>query len=225
MRGVATRWAVGATLCAVGFTAGCASEPRGEMRESERDTILISINDERYQQQAFGEVITGAFVRSGREAYLETERNSMDKPRISRLESGQVDLVVGCTGEFLHYLDPALAEKLSKEYLADKAKGLDPNDGTWRDKVYQAMVGSLPSTLMATDPSNAQGCDNYEGPELPQNVVPVFRETALSRDDRGILNKVTGGISTKDLDTLFDGDQRREATHSRAEALLNKLTF
>lgn len=225
MRAVKSGLALALTMCAVAFSAGCAEEPRGVRRESEADAITVSINGNRYQQQAVGEVFTGAFVRSGREAYLEAESNSEEKPRISRLESGRVDLVVGCTGEFLHYLDPALAEKLSKEYVAEKEKGLDPNDGTWRDKVYQAMVGSLPSPLMATDPSNAQGCDNYDGPELPQNVVPIFRETALSRDDRVILNKVTGGISTKDLDVLFAGDHGREAMKSRADALLTKLTF
>lgn len=225
MTGLRTRFTVATLACAALVVAGCGAEPRGVKRESETDSITVSINGNRYQQQAFGEVITEAFVRSGREADLETESNSTQQSRISRLESGQVDLVVGCTGEFLYDLDPVLAEKLSKDYVVDKAKGMDPNEGTWRDEVYEAMVGSLPSTLMATDPSNAQGCEGYDGPELPQNVVPIFRETALSREDRTTLNKVSGGISTEDLHTLFAGDQDREATRQRVDLLLAKLTF
>lgn len=225
MKRSTSRGVVGAVLCLTTVLAGCAEEPRGELHESDVDSIMVSINGERYQQLAVGEVVTGAFVRSGRQAFLDIEHNAAQKPRIDRVTNGQADLVVGCTGELLFYMDPERAKELSEKYLEDKKKGLDPNDGTWRDTVYQEMVGALPSNLMATDPSNAQGCPNYDGPELPQNVVPVFREVALNRQDRVILNKITGGITTDDLKTLVEGDQSRDATRVRADELLTKLTF
>lgn len=215
----------GAALVGLLSITACAAEPGPLLRESQANGITVSVNGDRYQQLVIGEVITGAFVRSHRQAFLETESNAKIKPRISRVEEGRADLVVGCTGELLYYLDPTLAHELSHKYVADKEKGLDPNDGEWRDKVYQAMVGSLPNQLMATDPSNAQGCTNYDGPELPQNVVPVFRETALSRDDRVILNKVTGGLTTSDLEKLFAGPQDDRSTRDRADQLLASLSF
>lgn len=221
----ARRTKVLSAVCLVAVLAGCAPEPRALHRESDVQPITVSINADRQQQIALGEVVTGAFLRSGREAYLDLERNSTEKPRIDRVTTGRADLVLGCTGELLYYLDPIRAKELSEEYLKDKAQGLDPNDGTWRDTVYQEMVGSLPPNLMATDPSNAQSCANYEGPELPQNVVPVFREEALQRSDRVILNKVSGGITTDDLKTLFEGDPSQEAVRARANELLTKLTF
>ncbi|MEJ5927442.1 hypothetical protein WG915_02290 [Corynebacterium sp. H128] len=215
-----------AALVLLGSTVtGGTPQPSARPREAETDSITVSINGDRYQQKALGEVVTGAFVRSGKEAYLESETASDRKPRLERLQSGDADLVLGCTGELLFYLDPALAQELSAQYQRDKEKGLDPNDGTWRDKVYQAMVGSLPNTMMATDPSNATGCNGYDGPELPQNVVPVFRETALQRRDRLTLNQISGGITTKDLDELFAGPRDDDATKERAQKLLSKLDF
>lgn len=214
-----------ALLCVAVLSTSCAPEPRGKLRESEANAITVSINDNWYQQEVLGEMVTGAFVRSGREAYLEAESNSKEKPRISRVQSGEADVVIGCTGEFLHYLNPQLAQEMSEKYVAAKKAGLDPNDGTWRDKVYQAMVGSLPNALMATDPSNAKGCDNYDGPELPQNPVPVFREVALTRQDRITLNTVSGGITTDDLERLYSGDHSPAATRERVDELLSTLTF
>lgn len=211
-------------VCA-SVVSGCAPEPHAARREAEVDAITISVNFDKYRQKALGEVVMGAFTRSGREAYVESESNPADRPRISRLQNGRADLVLGCTGELLNYLDPQLARELSKNYVAAKEKGLDPNDGTWRDSVYEAMVGSLPSDLMATDPSNAQGCPGAEGPELPQNIVPVFREAALTRNDRIVLNKVTGGMSTDDLVKLVDGSQDRAETKKRADQLLTQLEF
>lgn len=219
MRWVAAVVVVGALSTAT----ACLPEPRGLPREADIDSISISSNSDSYEQVALSHVLLEAYFRNGRQVYLAPESNSRKNPRIDRLQQGEVDLVVGCTGELLNMIDPQLAAQLSKKYVAAKAKGIDPNDGQWRDDVYEAMVSALPSSLMATDPSNATGCANYTGPELPQNIVPVFRESALKREDREVLNKVTGGITSEDVVKLQEGPRNDESTKERARQLLVKL--
>ena len=121
--------------------------------------------------------------------------------RMQAVQSGGVTLSFGCTGELLGLIDPVTARELADEYIADDdpGKALSPE---WRDRVYAAVSSALPGEIMATDPSNALGCEGYDGPELPQNIVPVYRKPMLDRRDRLILNSVGGTISTADIREL-----------------------
>ncbi|MCL0120929.1 hypothetical protein [Corynebacterium pygosceleis] len=191
------------TVIGVPLLSGCAPEPAGEPGESEFRPVQISVNSSSIEQRILGEMYQRTLRSHDRDAYLTLETTSNDNQRIERLNERRADLVVGCTGELLHQLNPVAAEELSAQYTAAVASGdVDRNSGEWREKVYSALVGSLPGNMMATDPSNALGCEDYDGPELPQNIVPVYRKPMLDRRDRLILNSVGGTISTADIREL-----------------------
>ncbi|MDU0478323.1 hypothetical protein QVA66_03605 [Staphylococcus chromogenes] len=202
-----------------GVCAACAAQPQPVPHEAEYITIKVVADEENLEQQILGDLYTEALIRRGHESYVEL--TGKDASRISQLEEGRGDLAIGCTGEFLNRLNPSLAAELSAEYQAAKAAGIDPNDGTWRDKIYQAMVASLPDTLAASNPSNATGCANYAGPELPLNVVPIFRETALHRHNRDTMNIVSGSINDKDLRRLYGDTHDVLTARPRAVELLD----
>ena len=192
-----------ATVICVPVLAACAPEPAGPPVESEFRPVQISVNSSSIEQRILGEMYHRTLPAHDRDAYLTLETASNDNQRIERLNERKADLVVGCTGELLHQLNPVAAEELSREYTAALENGeVDRNSGEWREKVYSALVGSLPGNMMATDPSNALGCEGYDGPELPQNIVPVYRKPMLDRRDRLILNSVGGTISTADIREL-----------------------
>lgn len=191
------------TVVGVPLVAACAPEPSAPPGESEFRPVQISVNSSSIEQRILGEMYQRTLRAHDRDAYLTLETASNDNQRIERLNERRADLVVGCTGELLHQLDPVAAEELSREYTAALENGeVDKNSGEWREKVYAALVGSLPGNMMATDPSNALGCTDYDGPELPQNIVPVYRKPMLNRRDRLILNSVGGTISTADIREL-----------------------
>ncbi|MDO5076517.1 hypothetical protein [Corynebacterium sp.] len=197
---------VPAAVAIVGLSVGvsaCAEEPQHTQRESDYKPIEIAVVDHSSEQLILGELYQRAFKREKRDAFLRLSASETDIRKIERVRNRNADLVIGCTGELLYELNPKLAESLSKEYEKDRADGkVDANNGEWRDKVYTAMVGSLPGKLTASDPSNATGCANYDGPELPQNIVPVFRKQVLNRDDRLVLNYISGTITTGDMREL-----------------------
>ncbi|APT84498.1 hypothetical protein CAQU_04840 [Corynebacterium aquilae DSM 44791] len=201
-----------------GLVAGCAPEPQREVNPAQANAVRVVIDDASPKQWIVGELYMRALNNYGRDAvpYLPSE----DAPSTARLEalvSGKADVVVGCTGQLLEELNPVEASRLSEEYSQAIAEGkIDPNDGTWRDKTYEALVNSLPGSLAATDPSNAVACDPESSPKLPQNVVPIYRKPVLNRKGRLIMNRVTGTISTKDVDQLA---QEVERTSSVSETL------
>ncbi|MEZ2122273.1 MULTISPECIES: hypothetical protein [unclassified Corynebacterium] len=192
-----------ASVVGAPLLSACAPEPAAPPGESEFRPVQISVNSSSIEQRILGEMYQRTLRSHQRDAYLTLETASNDNQRIERLNERRADLVVGCTGELLHQLNPVAAAELSREYTAAVESGeVDRNSGEWREKVYAAMVGSLPGNMMATDPSNALGCENYDGPELPQNIVPVYRKPMLDRRDRLILNSVGGTISTADIREL-----------------------
>lgn len=183
-------------------------------RESEYKPIEIAVVDHSYEQLILGELYQRAFKIKERDAFLRLSASDTQVRKIERIRNRTADLVIGCTGELLYELNPDLAEEISKEYRQAIAEGkVDSNNGEWRDRVYREMVGALPGKLSASDPSNAIACSNYDGPELPQNVVPVYRKQVLDRDDKLVLNYISGLISTQDMSKLIkEAEQENSAS-------------
>ena len=102
----------------------------------------------------------GALERRGRDASAIIEVPADE--RMLAVQSGTVTLSFGCTGELLGLIDPATARELAEEYIADDDPG-KALSAEWRDRVYAAMSAALPGEIMATDPSNAQGCGREDG--------------------------------------------------------------
>ncbi|MBN9644891.1 hypothetical protein ACFSSC_07165 [Corynebacterium mendelii] len=206
----ATLLAAAATV-ACGTVAGCAEEPGPDPLDSDFRPIRISVNANSEEQRILGEIYQRALNNAGHGAYLSMETVPVDHHRLHRLNELSGDLIVGCTGELLNQLNPVQAQRLSTEWVAattGATQGELKNSGDWREKVYQAMVGSLPGNMLASDPSNAIGCDDYDGPPLPQHIVPVYRKPMLDRGDRLILNKVGGTITTADIEELVKKARR-----------------
>lgn len=211
---------VAAIVIAASAAAACAPEPAAVDHPEETAPIRVAVDPANTEQRVMGELYTRSLVRHGRQAYIDL--NIQNPPSIETLTSGESDLMVGCTGSILNELNPQLAEQLSKQYVADQKAGkVDKNSGTWRDKVNKEMVGSLPGSLAAPNPSDTKGCEHYDGPELPQNLVPIYRKPMLDRHSREVVNEVTGNISQNDLKQLKNEVDRTSSVSAAVEPYLN----
>lgn len=135
--------------------AGCTGEdPAMPDPAAQTAPVVIGADGGDDQQRVLAEVYSGALESRGRESEI------VDVPaaeRVDAVRTGHVGMAFGCTGELLGLLAPGVARQLADEYEADD----DPGKATsaeWRDRVYVAMSEALPGEVMATDPSNAQGC-------------------------------------------------------------------
>ncbi|UBI03084.1 type 2 periplasmic-binding domain-containing protein [Corynebacterium freneyi] len=208
-----------ATLATTLVLAGCASQdPAVPVPAEQSEPVVVGADARIAQQAVMAEVYAGALERRGREAAPVVEVPADE--RMLAVQSGTVTLSFGCTGELLGLIDPATARELAEEYLADDDPG-KALSAEWRDRVYGAMSAALPGEIMATDPSNAQGCGREDGLDedeatalearahedpgavLPQHIVPFYLKPALTRADRvNVLNRVAGSLSTEELDDL-----------------------
>ena len=187
-------------------------EPRPRQVPVQKENLYIAVDPDSVEHRVVSEVYKTVLDNRGRFAVIRSEDNLIDAP-FDPLNEGTIDLVVGCTGALLELVNPILAEELEKEYLsAVEAGETDINSGEWRDRIFDALLGSLPSHLDTADPSNAQGCPEANG--LPQNIVPIYRSPTFSRADREILNWASGAITTPELQELMEG--ARETGRSRA---------
>ena len=201
--------------------SGCASQDPGVPEPPvQTQPITVGADLADAQQAVLGEVYVGAMERRGRGA--EAVIDVPSEERMQAVQSGGVTLSFGCTGELLGLIDPVTARELADEYIADDdpGKALSPE---WRDRVYAAVSSALPGEIMATDPSNAQGCGREDGLSdaeaaaleasvaddpgavLPQHIVPFYLKPAMTRSDRvNVLNRVAGSMSTEELDRLTE---------------------
>ena len=201
--------------------SGCASQDPGVPEPAaQTQPITVGADLADAQQAVLGEIYVGAMERRGRGA--EAVIDVPSEERMQAVQSGGVTLSFGCTGELLGLIDPVTARELADEYIADDdpGKALSPE---WRDRVYAAVSSALPGEIMATDPSNAQGCGREDGLSdaeaaaleasvaddpgavLPQHIVPFYLKPAMTRSDRvNVLNRVAGSMSTEELDRLTE---------------------
>lgn len=194
---------------------GCASQdPAMPAPPEQAEPVVVAVDGGIVQQTVLAEVYAGALERRGREAAVEPVASD---ERVIAVQSGAATMSFGCTGELLGLVDPTTARELADAYLADDDPG-KALSAEWRDRVYAALSEALPGEIMATDPSNAQGCGRedgltadeekalaagvaeFPGLVLPQHVVPFYRKPALTRADRvNVLNRVAGSLSTEEL--------------------------
>lgn len=176
-------------------------EPHPRQVAEQKENLYIAVDPDYLGHDVISEVYKTVLGNRGRFAVIRHEDNLNADP-FGPLNEGTADLVVGCTGALLEVVNPVLAEELEAEYLAAMQAGeTDINSGEWRDRTFDALIGSLPSHLDTADPSNAQGCSSAN--ELPQNVVPIYRNPTFSRSDREILNWASGAITTSELQELI----------------------
>ncbi|OKX83717.1 type 2 periplasmic-binding domain-containing protein [Corynebacterium glutamicum] len=201
--------------------AGCSTlsqEPSPPVPLGNVDTVQIVSPNGEIESFVLGKLYETALVERGRSASVQLIDGDLDE-QLSMLRDDSTDLVIACSGQLLEYYNPDLASEFAVEYANQTA--FDKNSGEWREKVYDALQGSLPYSIVATDPSNAIGCK--DDTSLPQNIVPIYRKPNLDRDNRDTLNFVSGSLGTSDLEALVKDAQTTGTTSETAlDFLLSK---
>ena len=77
------------------------------------------------------------------------------------------------------------------------------DSGDRREAVYQAVMGSIGDNINGADPSNALGCSEQDS-AIPQHIIPVYRSSVINREERGVLNVISGTITTEDLEKMVE---------------------
>lgn len=203
------------TLVACGSVDANKFEPHSRQVPTQKENLYVAVDPDSSEHHVISELYETVLDNRGRFAVIRLEEN-LDTAPFDPLNEGMADLVVGCTGALLEVVNPVLAGELEEEYRSEVEAGeTDINSGEWRDRTFDALLGSLPSHLATADPSNAQGCSGANG--LPQNVVPVYRNPTFSRGDREILNWASGAITTSELQGLVEDVEKLGRTRGLVE--------
>ncbi|MBK4137137.1 hypothetical protein GWO52_01305 [Corynebacterium macginleyi] len=193
----------GAVLSAT-LLAGCTDrvviEPSAE--SSDREPIDIVIDSDDTDQVVLGEIYRQILAREGREATVVKEdlyQTHVDKGR-SFTPAG--NFYVGCTGDFLSYLNPSEARDISRAYK----KSVSDSQAGGEDflaRTHIALMSALPTDLATVEPSGAYGCEDAQ-PELPENFVVIYRKGLFDREEENAFASVTKFITQKDLSDLAE---------------------
>lgn len=193
------------------------AEPERDPNPNHTKAVEISVAANSPEQLILGEVYAQTLEELGRPTNLSIVDSPHTTGRLDRLQSGQTDMVIGCTGVFLHALDPVRAGELAGEIAADEIE--DPFDETYRE-----FIGALPGTITSPDPSSAQGCADEaleKGvPDLPQSVVPVYKRDLFDRTEIVELTAVTRLLTTEDLATLIESAAEESSASQAVTAWL-----
>ncbi|MDO4908243.1 MAG: hypothetical protein Q3962_00110 [Corynebacterium sp.] len=186
-------------------------DPTVRTRSDSSGDISIVYDQNNQEAWLIGSLYQEALDRAGRNAKPNLSFTGVQSTPLTTLLDNDADLYVSCTGDLLAALNPAEAQKLEEEYT--KATTEEINAGEWREKVYTALMASLPDDLSAADPSNAIGCQD-SSVNLPQNIVPIYRRTNFDRAARLVLNSVSGTISTQDVQDLVKEAEDQKSVSS-----------
>lgn len=188
---------------ALALSSCAAAEPTSNsFHNQDRPLVIAVVTDsaDSTEQLVFGQLYEHALVDDGRTAVVDVlPHDSQQQHPIARIGDTRTEMMVGCTGELLTAFHPDAAEELRQDIAEadDPALALDEN----RQRTYDELKGVLPAHLDAPDPSPAEGCEADES-GLPQNIVPVFQKTALSRADRQTLNELGRSLTTEDIEDM-----------------------
>lgn len=197
--------------------SGCAAAEPGPGPELAHDApVSISVDADSVGQLLLGEIYQRTLSGPERDVALNAETSPEDNPKVHRLESGQANFIVGCTGELLSEMNPAAAREIA-EGTDDEAENVD--------LVYDQFVGSLSGDLATTDPSSAQGCADAEGPEMTQNIVPVFEADLFGRAELGQLSSITKLLTTADLENMIDAVDETGSVPDAVDSWMNSNTM
>ncbi|APT92808.1 hypothetical protein CPHO_07800 [Corynebacterium phocae] len=190
----------GAAVAITLTMSGCQSaQPSSQTNPISDSQVRILVNPDSERELVIGEIYMQSLEASNRSVRLVPIDEPTPEKRIEALLNGQVDLVVGCTGNFLDYLDPVRAGEIEEE-LRNEPEVQSGKD--FLAETHIAMMGALTPNLMTVEPSTAQGCLGQETTDLPQNYVPIFSKDLFDRAETGIVSSVTKFLAVRDLDWL-----------------------
>lgn len=214
---------IGAVVLVLGALSGCAKfEPKAEPLPESGQVVTVLVRPNSFEQAVLGELYKQILVMDGRRAQV-TADISGESPLHSLLaETG--DVYISCASELLRQNDPNTARDLEQEFAKTKDGRTPVEWAEIREDTYKAVVASLGNGLSATDPSNALGCPG-DNSDLAHNLVPIYRTPVLSRRDRISLNKVSGSISTAELEELVTRARQGENTSDMVTEFLSTKTL
>ncbi len=207
---VAASGALGLTGC----TGSEAFANFGVLQNDGQQTLSIGVNPEDSEQLVVGEIYNQVLAAYGRPVGTAANTNFAQRSAMDTLREDDIDLVVSCTGTLLYDFDRATAET----YITDDEEAPQAPNAERADEVYASLVATFPHDIRTVDPSPAQGCADSEAAAagLPQNLVPLFKEGKLSRQEIKRLNFITRVMSTEDIEEMAervdDGELVRDAT-------------
>lgn len=157
--------------------------------------VAIGVDASSTEQIVLGEIYSQIFDQMG---YASTvvDLPAIEADPVEQLRTAGVDLVIACTGELLRSQDRAAAEAL----IASGEEGEALSVAT-----YDAVVATFPGEVRTVDPSPAMGCaSGASADELPQNIIPVFKDTTFDRQTAFRLNFITRVMATDRIEEMVD---------------------
>lgn len=193
-----------AGLAASAILSGCARfEPSAAASVDSVRPVIVGANADSTEQKVLGQLYAQTLsVHEGRPASVKLLSGKDSGEALDAIRSGEVDLIVTCTGSVLSANNPDLAREIHEEFEG-AAGDKDPNDVDYNVATFEAMMSVLPPDLHATDQSGAEACAKAGGEDLPQSIIPVFRKTLFDRDELNTLDSLTKYLTTPEVKKLI----------------------
>lgn len=199
--------------------ASCSAtaEPLSASQEERFASITIARDSAEPEQKILAELYSQALSRHGK-------RNEVVEIAAGEgweaINDRRVGMVIACTGDVVGRAQPELAEGLAKKFGEADAQ---PNSEDNQRATYEYAVHSLAGFLQVPDPSPAQGCQDSEFKELPQNIIPIYDAAALDRETRYAINKLGRYLDEQTLKDLADKAESSSLADAVREWLDAKL--
>lgn len=186
--------------------SSCADqEPSNPRQVDSAPVVQVLVQGDAPEQLVLPELYAQTMTRMGREATLKPLEPGIDP--VTALSQGHGDVFITCAGTFVERHNEPEAKKLRAKYAEMEGDNSPATLDEKREDAYAALMASLVKDLDATDPSNAVACVDAgtdADVELANNVVPIYRVPLLEREDRQMLNYMSGTLNTADLEELVD---------------------
>lgn len=193
--------------------------------------VAIAVDADSAEQVVLGEIYKQIFESMGYAAAvtaLPSDASPGGTDAVEAVRSGEVDLVVACTGTLLAERDPQAATTLTSAARGDSDGS--PGGGSGKgstsassEDTYDASVATLPGELRTVDPSPAQGCGDdgamdvagaLTAASLPHNIIPVFRAATFDRRTVQRVNFITRVMATEDIDEMAEDIRDGDSVHN-----------
>lgn len=193
-------------VAAAVLLGGCSVPDEKEAPLSTKGTLVIAVvsdTPDSTEQMVLGELYERALVEAGQDAVIEIMGTSEGEKSGNLFSDSYADLAIGCTGDLLRAFHPARAAELVEELEADP-------DADLRQVTYESMIRALPSQIDAPDPSPAEGCGGPRRNDvLPQNIVPIYRKTSMSRESLEVVNGLGRSLTTETIREIVQEARER----------------
>lgn len=170
-------------------------EPQRTQRPDESRILLITVEADQDNHLILGELYRQGLERHGRQVSLSLEAADNDSSRFRFLES-DANIAIVCTGSLLEELNRPAATELAAKFEREQA-----DFHHQREELYATVMAQLSDHLNAADPSNAIGCHD-SNTKLPEHILPLYQTTVLDREERNVLNVISGAITNERLDAM-----------------------